>query len=96
MKVVKHPTIAGLERTVPDGSVASWEAAGWLPATEEIRAESPAWQDAMASALDAPCPTCGASGDQPCSSSTGANTARHATRKALIRDAVVGSNNDES
>lgn len=41
MTVVKHPTIPGYEKTVPDGDVAKWEKAGWVP-PEKDAAPAPA------------------------------------------------------
>ena len=41
MAVVKHPTIPGYEKSVPDGDVAKWETAGWVP-PKEATASTPA------------------------------------------------------
>lgn len=77
MKVVKHPTIEGLTRSVPDAAVSSWKAAGWLA---DERAKPGLVVHDSAEAPPRPCPTCGATGDDPCVTSSGNETTKHAKR----------------
>jgi hypothetical protein len=75
MKVVKHPTIDGLVRNVPDAALSSWKAAGWIA----DKSAAPGVL-ATAEAPPRPCPTCGATGDEPCVTASGNETTPHAKR----------------
>lgn len=67
--IVHHPTIPGLSREVPDERAAGWLEQGWV--TDEAAPAVPS---------DEPCPTCGATGEDPCVTPSGNETGRHARR----------------
>lgn len=65
----QHPVFPEVVRDVPGETAPKWLAAGWLP-LEPVPDPAPA-----------PCPTCGAEGDDPCLTfHTNLPTQRHATR----------------
>lgn len=54
---LNHPTLTGIVTDVPDDQVADWQAAGWVtPGADEDPNR---------------CPTCGATGDEPCRTKSG-------------------------
>lgn len=89
--IIKHPTLEAI-RTVPDGEVGRWEAAGWrrYEITSEQGREayvpSASGQIIIPRSSD-PCPMCGAQGDEPCVTfHTNKPTRRHAARVPLSED----------
>lgn len=79
--IVKHPDFADVTKSVPDEHAARWEAAGWLPLLNaDQRARLAQIEGEVQAAAAAPCPTCGSSGDEPCVTSSGRTTTRHAAR----------------
>ncbi|WP_310962150.1 hypothetical protein [Nocardioides terrisoli] len=73
---VKHPSLP-VAYSVPEGDVARWEASGWLVPCSDGTQEHPGF---VAEHAAAPCPTCGASGDEPCRTASGNPTSRHKAR----------------
>lgn len=78
MKILKHPSL-NTQYEVDDAHVEEWLAAGWQPLLNE---EQQARLDEIEAEVEARyCPTCGASGDDPCRTSSGAVAAKpHAAR----------------
>lgn len=77
---VQHPDFPDLVRDVKDGK--PWLAAGWLKFDEGSLIEPTVIVGEQGVEVFVPeaCPTCGATGDQPCTTSTGNETSRHASR----------------
>lgn len=66
---IQHPDFPELTKDIESKSAANkWLAAGWV----EVKGSEPSGTD--------PCPTCGATGDAPCVTPSGAETSRHAKR----------------
>lgn len=79
MKTIKHPDNPKITKSVPDSALSAWVKAGWL--SDDMPPVSPT-AATLAPPLVTPgsCSTCGATGDQPCTSKAGNETKRHAKR----------------
>lgn len=81
---VRHPAFPHIVREVED--VRSWLAAGWQRVTGTDHPDQPDQPDhpdqqAAEPTSGAPCPTCGASGDEPCVTASGEQAKKpHAAR----------------
>lgn len=77
--VVKHPSFPDIQKTVPAAEVDRWLAAGWL---KLLTKEQEQRLDEIEAEIDAGvCPTCGASGYEPCRTASGAVAKKpHANR----------------
>lgn len=79
MIIVKHPTIPGLQRPVPDDDAPKWERAGWVALLDSDQRER---LDEIEAEVERPCPTCGAAAGSPCITPSG-KPAEH-THKARL------------
>lgn len=81
MKIVKHPNFPDTQFTVEDNKVDEWKSQGWIPLLNDEQEQRLA---EIQGEVDAKlCPTCGAAGDEPCHTASGAPAKkRHADRPA--------------
>lgn len=91
--IVKHPTIKGLLKSVPDEQLPRWEAAGWVRCRivgeqgAELFVPESSGHIVPDAPMAPPCPTCGASGDDPCVTfHSNQPTRRHASRAPAPED----------
>lgn len=74
--IVKHPTL-NAQYDVPDADVDRWKASGWLPLLNDQQRARLAKIEAE---VEHRCPTCDASGDEPCRTQAGNPASRHKAR----------------
>lgn len=67
MKVIRHPAFHDVQRTVEDDAVQAWTDQGWV-VDEAAGHEAEVRQQIETKT----CPVCGATGDEPCRTKSGA------------------------
>lgn len=77
MSLFKHPAFPDITHSVPDDRDDEAKAAGWLPVLDD--AQTRRFHE-LEREVAAPCPTCGATGDEPCRTASGKPTRRHKAR----------------
>ena len=75
--IVKHPVFGHVTRDIPEDKLEEWKASGWLPLLND---KQTARLHEIEAEVEARCPTCDASGDEPCRTASGNPTSRHKAR----------------